>query len=102
MECDKNACSHHESIEENSTKKNSEPMAQDSSHNERNVVDFEEGTEIIKVGNKTSFVHSYTLQSFKTKLQEINNEKGNPILGLVEDGILPKNKNRYKAIIPII
>ena len=94
MECDKNACSHHESIEENSTKKNSEAMAQDSSHNERNVVDFEEGTEIIKVGNKTSFVHTHTLQSFKTKLQEINNEKGNPILGLVEDGILPKNFTR--------
>ena len=65
---------------------------QHSRHNETSVIDFsEEGTEIVKIGNETSYVHSHNLQSFKTKLQQINDEEGDPILGLVKDGILPKN-----------
>ena len=65
---------------------------QHSNFNETSAIStLQEGTEIVKIGNETSFVHGHTLQSFKTKLQEINDEEGDPILGLVEDGILPEN-----------
>ena len=39
--------------------------------------------------NPHPMIPTHTLQSFKSKLQEVNSGSGDPILGLVADGLLP-------------
>lgn len=43
----------------------------------------------LKDKKQTPTIRTHTLQSFKSKLQEVNSGSGDPILGLVEDGLLP-------------
>jgi len=50
------------------------------------VVETSNGMPSIQIQNKTN-----NLRSFKNKLQKINNTGGDPVLGLVEDGLLPEN-----------
>lgn len=64
-------------------------------HQQNNVAEFsvmhsltEEGTEIVEMRNGKP---SINLQSSTKKFDRISGEGGDPILGLVEDGLLPKN-----------
>jgi hypothetical protein len=50
--------------------------------------------ETTKTNASNSLRKSHTLQSFKTKLQEINTKNSDPIMELVEDGLLPKDMKK--------
>jgi len=56
------------------------------------VVETSCGMTSIQIQNKT-----HNFRSFKNKLQQINSDRCDPILGLVEDGLLPENfRNELK------
>jgi hypothetical protein len=52
------------------------------------------GSEPIKTKKPSPMIRTHTLQSFKSKLQELNSGSGDPILGLVADGLLPSDITR--------
>mmetsp|Transcript_12524 Transcript_12524/g.12287 ORF Transcript_12524/g.12287 Transcript_12524/m.12287 type:complete len:840 (+) Transcript_12524:1-2520(+) len=92
MECDEFSNHQQSEVESQSDEFREEDNHHLSLNETTSVIDsLHEGTEIVKIGDETSCIHGHTLQSFKTKLQQINEDGDDPILGLVEDGILPEN-----------
>jgi Na+/H+ antiporter NhaC len=92
-------------------KKRSENSAgRDNQHQESTMDNFsildsstQVGTEVVEASNGMSSIQiqskTHNLRSFKNKLKKVNSERCDPILGLVEDGLLPE-KYRSESQMP--
>jgi len=84
-----------------------ENQPQDETMNEVSVMSSstQEGTEVVETINGEACIHirkkGHNRRSFKKKLEEINENGGDPITGLVEDGILPQNYRSQSQRTPL-